>query len=149
MTSAVAAARPSRADQSAPAVGEHRARLRLARSTPQVRRSRITLRPAAVSAVLVVGALLAVVVGNMALASGQLHLDNLQQRLAQVESDMASQQERYQELVSPQQIAHSAQLHGDVQPAATYTLPYVADLSKRLPAPQFSSYPCCSVTPRR
>lgn len=127
-------------------------RLRVARpttsSTP-TRRARVTLRPLAIAAGLIVGSLLAVVVGNMALASGQLHLEQLQQRLAQVESAMSSSQEQYQQLRSPANVALSAQRHGFVSPVATYTLPYVADLSHRLPAPLFSSGPCCEVTPRR
>lgn len=148
MTASVATPRRDAARTPAPATTP---RLRLARPkpTPAVRRARITLRPLALSAGLVVAALLAVVVGNMMLASGQLRLEQLQQRLAQVESTMSASQELYQQKTSPQYVAQSAERHHLAPPVATYTLPSVVDLSRRLPPPRFSDSPCCSITPRR
>lgn len=146
-----AAATAVRSAPRAPAVTTPGPRIRLASERPAqpVRRGRVTLRPLGIAATLVVASLLAVVIGNMLLASGQLRLEQLQQRLAQVESKMAAKQELYQEMTAPRHVAISAERNGLVQPSTTYTLPYVADLSRRLHPLLLSSAPCCTITPRR
>lgn len=126
-------------------------RLRLARPVP-VRatapiRPRTTLRPLGISVGMVVASLLAVVIGNMALASGQLQLEQAQSRLAGVAAQYSNELEIVNVLKSPATIAHDAAVGGLVAPAqAPLMLPHVP-LTKRLGAQRLSDLPCCTFTP--
>jgi hypothetical protein len=127
-------------------------RLRIARpdapSTTPRRRSRQWFRPVTVATALVVASLLAVVTGNMLLASGQLQLEKLQANLAATESKYAGKLERFTEAQSPAAAAGVARDYKLVPPL--FVLPIQAvSLAHRLAAPTLSSAPCCTLTPGR
>lgn len=83
----------------------------------------------------------------MALASGQLQLEQAQSRVAQVESSYALGLDKLNDLQSPATIAHDAAVGGLVAPSqAPLMLPRVS-LTKRLPAQRLSYLPCCTFTP--
>jgi hypothetical protein len=106
------------------------------------------LNPVGIAVGLVVVSLLAVVVGNTMLASGQLRLEKIQTQLSAVESTYAAQLALVTTQESPSSVAKSAVGQGLVQPSEILQLPSVP-LSKRLGPPLFSSAPCCTLTPGR
>jgi hypothetical protein len=126
-------------------------RLRVARpsaasASSRPRKGRLLLRPVAVATGFVVASLLAVVIGNMVLASGQLQLEQLQTRVATTESNTALKLELSTEKQSPAIAAIDAQTHGLVQ-AQVFPIP-AASLTRRLAPPTLSLAPCCALTPR-
>jgi hypothetical protein len=124
--------------------------LRVARPTAasasRPRKGRLLLRPVAVATGFIVASLLAVVIGNMVLASGQLQLEQTQARLASTESKTALKLELSTEKQSPRIAARDAQVDGLVQ-APLFPIP-AASLTHRLAPPTMSSAPCCALTPR-
>jgi hypothetical protein len=132
-----AAAPPLRVARPAP--GSH---------TPRPRKDRLLLRPVAVATMIVVASLLAVVIGNMVLASGQLQLEQLQARLATTESKVALKLERFTEMGSPAAAARAAFRDGLVPPSMVLPIPAVS-LTQRLGLPTMSTAPCCALTPGR
>jgi len=97
---------------------------------------------------LVVASLLAVVVGNMVLASGQLNLQHVQGQLSVEEASYATQLASVTAAESPATVAQSALGLHLVQPSEILQLASVP-LMRRLGPPVFSSAPCCSLTPGR
>jgi hypothetical protein len=93
----------------------------------------------------VVASLVAVVVGNMELAAGQLHLEQVNQQLVAVESSTAAAVEHLTYLESPQSVAAAATAHNRVPPTEVLQIPSVP-LEHRLAPPHFSYAPCCSLT---
>jgi hypothetical protein len=89
-----------------------------------------------VSASLVLGSLLAVVVAQALLANGQVRLSSLQHQLTLEQSSHRQAELAVSELETPSRIvaAASGQLHM-VRPAQVIELPYVS-LSKPLPTPK-------------
>jgi hypothetical protein len=119
-------------------------------TTPASRWSRLRRRlsPVSVSAVVVVVCLLAVVVGNMQLAAGQLRLSQLQAQVVAVQTSEAVAEAHLASLTSPAAIAHDLPGLGLRQANEILTIPAVS-LEKRLASPAFSYAPCCSLTPGR
>jgi hypothetical protein len=103
------------------------------------------LSPVTVAVSLVVASLLAVVGGNMLLASGQLRLQVAQGQLSSLESSDATAWLHELQLTSPAFVKESASREG-LQEATPLILP-VASLDHRLGPPTFSSAPCCSLKP--
>ena len=101
-----------------------------------------------ISSGLVVVALVAVVVGNMQLAAGQLRLSQLQAQVIAVQYDEAASEAHVTALASPAAIAHDVVGKGKVQPSEILQIPSVS-LEARLGPPTFSYAPCCSLTPGR
>jgi hypothetical protein len=126
--------------------------LRVARPVPNespVRTgSRLLLRPVALATAFIVASLLAVVIGNMLLASGQLQLEQLQTKLAQKESGYAGRLEKFTAALSPSAATNYEEHHGLVQPSLVLPISAVS-LTNRLAAPTFSSAPCCTLTAGR
>lgn len=116
-------------------------------STQRATRAPRRTRPLAIAAGIVVACLLAAVGGNMILASGQLQLEQLQAKVVAAGYDYAAESVTVAHLESPAHVASSAQAQGDVVPQVLQ-IPTVS-LTTRLPAPTFSSLPCCSLTPGR
>ena len=104
--------------------------------------------PVGVAVGLVVASLLAVVVGNMVLASGSLTLDHAQTTLGYAEQAYEAQLAAVTHMESPAVVAQSALGLHLVQPSETLQLPSVS-LVRRLGPPVFSGAPCCSLTPGR
>jgi hypothetical protein len=100
------------------------------------------------SAGFVVVCLLAVVIGNMQLAAGQLRLSQLQAQVVAVQSAEATAEADYASLSSPAAIAHDLPGLGLHQVNEILTIPAVS-LEQRLGPPTFSYAPCCSLTPGR
>lgn len=111
-------------------------------------RLRRRLSPVSISAGLVVVALVAVVVGNMQLAAGQLRLSQLQAQVLAVQYAEAASEAHVTALASPAAIAHDVAGTGKVQPSEILQIPSVS-LEARLGPPTFSYAPCCSLTPGR
>lgn len=111
-------------------------------------RLRARLSPVRIAAGIVIACLLAVVVGNMQLAAGQLRLSQLQAQVVALQSSEAAQQVTAAALVSPAAIAKDVKGKGLVQPSEILHIP-PASLERRLPAPTFSYAPCCTLTPGR
>jgi hypothetical protein len=110
---------------------------------------RARLSPVGIAAGVVTLCLLAVVIGNMQLAAGQLRLSQLQSQVVAVQSSEAAQQVLVQSQESPATVAHEIAVHGGlVQPSEILHLPAVS-LERPLPPPSFSYAPCCSLTPGR
>jgi hypothetical protein len=109
----------------------------------RLQRARAQLRPSVLAAGFVVVCLLAVMIGNMQLASGQLGLEQLQSQLNSVESNYAATLAQVTSEESPAALAASQHL---VSASHAYQLPMVP-LSRRLAPPHFSAAPCCSLTP--
>ncbi len=110
-------------------------------------RARRRLQPVTVAAGLVVAALLAVVGGNMLLASGQLRLEQTQTQLATAAANLAASQQLEDKLQSPSHVYSATEGKG-FHEAWPQVIPVVTNLGVRLPAPRFSAAPCCTVTPR-
>jgi len=106
------------------------------------------LNPVGVAVGLVVASLLAVVVGNMVLASGSLTLEHAQTTLGYAEQAYEAQLAAVTHMESPAVVAQSALGLHLVQPSETLQLPSVS-LVRRLGPPVFSGAPCCSLTPGR
>lgn len=111
-------------------------------------RLRRRLSPVSVSAGIVVVCLLAVVIGNMQLAAGQLRLSQLQAEVVAVQTSEAVAEAHLASLTSPAAIAHDLPGLGLRQANEILTIPAVS-LEKRLAPPAFSYAPCCSLTPGR
>jgi hypothetical protein len=124
--------------------------LRVARSAPSTSsrplRRRLFFRPVALSVTLIVASLLAVVIGNMLLTSGQLQLEQLQARLAATTAHYAVKLDRFTQLESPTAAVRLQQRDHLVLPAQVFSIPAVP-LSRRLAPPTLSSAPCCALTP--
>jgi hypothetical protein len=101
-----------------------------------------------IAAGLVIVSLLAVVVGNMQLAAGQLRLSQVQAQVVALQSSEAAQQVQAANLVSPAAVAKDVRGRGLVQPNEILHIPAVS-LERRLAPPTFSYAPCCSLTPGR
>lgn len=106
------------------------------------------LNPVGIAVGLVVASLIAVVVGNTLLASGQLRLEKIQTELSAVQSAYAANLALVTTQESPAAVARGAVGQGLVQPSEILQLPSVP-LSKRLGPPVFSNAPCCTLTPGR
>jgi hypothetical protein len=106
------------------------------------------LHPVSIAVTLVVASLIAVVIGNMTLAQGQLHLEQLQASLVQEQSSYAGLLVRVTSEESPANVAREAKDRHLVQPSDIYPIRSVP-LSKPLGLPVFSTKPCCSVTTGR
>jgi hypothetical protein len=111
-------------------------------------RLRRRLSPVSVSAGIVVICLLAVVIGNMQLAAGQLRLSQLQAEVVAVQTSEAVAEAHLASLTSPAAIARDLPGLGLRQANEILTIPAVS-LEKRLAPPAFSYAPCCSLTPGR
>lgn len=120
----------------------------VAKESPVRAGSRLLLRPVALATAFIVASLLAVVIGNMLLASGQLQLEQLQTKLAQKESGYALRLEKFASAVSPSAATNYEEHHGLVQPSLVLPISAVS-LAHRLAAPTFSSAPCCTLTAGR
>jgi hypothetical protein len=90
---------------------------------------------------MIVGALLAVVIGQAVLANGQVRLSSLQQKLALEQSAHRQAELAVSQLETPSRIvsAASVQLHL-VRPAQVVELPYVS-LSTPIPPPKVTPGP--------
>ena len=93
-----------------------------------------------VSVCLVLGALLAVVVGQALLANGQVRLSALQHQLSLEQSSHRQSELAVAELETPSRIVAAALGGGMVRPASVVELPYVS-LSSPLPTPKVSPAP--------
>jgi hypothetical protein len=111
-------------------------------------RARRRLSPAGIAAAIVVACLLAVVVGNMQLAAGQLRLEQVQTQLASQQSETDQQLLGDTLKLSPQAVAQVAG-HNHLGPASEILQIPSVSLERRLPPPTFSYAPCCSLTPGR
>ena len=96
----------------------------------------------------VVASLLAVVIGNMTLAQGQLRLEQVDSKLVAAQSAVAGQLVQYTHQESPAVVALEAKHRHLVQPSEILPIKAVS-LSTPLGPPTFSSAPCCAVTPGR
>jgi hypothetical protein len=94
----------------------------------------------------VIASLLAVVGGNMQLASGQLRLEQVDSQLTQLQSAYAAALASVAVETSPQALARVEGLRAG--PREILTIDYVP-LGARLPAPTLSSARCCSSTQDR
>ena len=99
-----------------------------------------------VAAGIVAACLLAVVVGNMQLAAGQLRLSQLESQVVALQSSEDALVSHDATLISPSAIAHDVK--GKGQPSYIYHIPSVS-LAKPLGPPTFSYLPCCTLTPGR
>ena len=113
-----------------------------------LQRARRRLSPLGIAAAIVVTCLLAVVVGNMQLAAGQLHLEQVQTELANQQSATDQQLLGDTLTLSPQAVAAAAG-HNHLGPASEILQIPSVSLERRLPPPTFSYAPCCSLTPGR
>ena len=106
------------------------------------------VRPVGLAAAIVVASLLAVVIGNMELASGQLRLEQVQSQLSAVQSSYSQALAEVTIQSSPQNVDVDAGKLHLVPPTEVLPIRSVS-LEQRLPPPTFSSMPCCSLTPGR
>lgn len=117
-------------------------------STSRWARLRHRVSPVSIAVGFVVICLLAVVVGNMQLAAGQLRLSQLQSQVVAVQTSEAVADAHLASLTSPAAIAHDIPGLGLGQANEILTIPAVS-LEQRLGPPSFSYAPCCSLTPGR
>lgn len=113
---------------------------------PSASRLRRRPTPVAVAIGVVIASLLAVVGGNMQLASGQLRLEQVDSQLTQLQSAYAAALASVAVETSPQALARVEGLRAG--PREILTIDYVP-LGARLPAPTLSSARCCSSTQDR
>jgi hypothetical protein len=113
---------------------------------PLTSRLRWRPRPVAVAVGLVIASLLAVVGGNMELASGQLRLEQVDSSLAQLQSTYAARLASVAAETSPQALARIEGLRAT--PREILPIPAVS-LRHRLAAPTLSSARCCSLAQGR
>jgi hypothetical protein len=120
------------------------------RAAPVSRWARLRRKfsPVTIAVSLVLVSLLAVVVGNMELAGGQLRLSQLQAEVGQYESAQAATAAHDAWLASPAVVAHGIANTDLRSPSETFQIPGVS-VGHPLPPPTFSSAPCCSLTPGR
>ncbi len=133
------ARRPAR---SAPPATPRRPALRVLEPTPRRRRKAAGVPRSTLwlSAVLVIGSLLAVVVGDALVTQGQVHLAAEQAQVAAAESVQKSRQVAVAEKSAPPVVVNQARSQGLVAPSQVVYLPEVP-LNVPLPAPQTAPLP--------
>jgi len=131
-----------RAEHQAPSTESRRSHLAVVRQARREASRRPRRRTAeSISAVLVLGSLLAVVVGHAALAQGQLRLSGAQASLSTEQTRHRQEMLSVAQLETPARIAAEAQQQFHmVRPAQVSQLPAVP-LSAALPAPHVTAVP--------